>query len=75
MSHLAQAAGMAALEETVYGDQLRAWTRRRREALRLALTQLGCDVVPGQANYLLFFHRNSSLDQDLAQRGILIRNW
>lgn len=40
------------------------------EALRLALTQLGCDVVPGQANYLLFFHRNSSLDQDLAQRGI-----
>ena len=74
VSHLAQAAGMAALEETVYGDQLRAWTRRRREALRLALTQLGCDVVPGQANYLLFFHRNSSLDQDLAQRGILIRN-
>ena len=74
VSHLAQAAGMASLEETVYGDQLRAWTRRRREALRLALTQLGCDVVPGQANYLLFFHRNSSLDQDLAQRGILIRN-
>lgn len=74
VSHLAQAAGMAALEETTYRDRLRMWTQKRREALRLALTQLGCDVVPGQANYLLFFHRNSSLDQDLAQRGILIRN-
>ena len=33
--------GMAALEETVYGDQLRAWTRRRREALSVGADPAG----------------------------------
>ena len=38
------------------------------------LQALGCRVIPGEANYLLFFHRDRELTAKLRRRGILIRD-
>ena len=68
----AQAAGVAALEETDYVRQVRALIERERPRLALALEQLGFRVVPGEANYLLF-HTPLPLLEPLRRRGILLR--
>lgn len=69
----AQAAGMAALEEADYARQLRELIQAQRPRLAEALAALGCTVVPGEANYLLFFCPVPELDAKLRRRGILIR--
>lgn len=68
----AQAAGMAALEESL--EPLRQLIRRERPRLSAGLTALGCRVCPGEANYLLFFCPTAALPQKLAERGVLIRD-
>lgn len=70
----AQAAGAAALEETRYAAGLRRLIREQRPLLARALADCGCLVVPGEANYLLFFHPDQLLAQKLCGRGILIRS-
>lgn len=70
----AQAAGMAALDEADYALQLRELIQTQRPRLAEALAALGCAVVPGEANYLLFFCPVLELETKLRQRGILIRN-
>ena len=50
---LAQAAGLAALEEKAYSKTLRALIREERPFLAEGLAALGCQVFPGEANYLL----------------------
>lgn len=74
VSTLAQAAGAAALEETEYAAALRRLVRKQRPLLARALEACGCTVVPGEANYLLFFHPDRLLAQKLRRRGILIRS-
>lgn len=74
VSSLAQAAGMAALEETAYAETLRLLIQTQRPLLARGLAACGCRVVPGEANYLLFFHPDAALDQKLRQTGILLRN-
>lgn len=74
VSNLAQAAGEAALAETEYGCRLRALIRTQRIVLQKELSALGYEVIPGQANYLLFFSGDPLLDQKLASRGVLIRS-
>ena len=68
----AQAAGMAALEESL--EPLRQLVRPERPRLSAGLTALGCRVCPGEANYLLFFCPTAALSQKLAERGVLIRD-
>lgn len=72
VSGLAQAAGLAALQETAYVRQVQKLIRTERPRLVTGLNHLGLTVIPGEANYLLF---QSKVPLDtLKQRGILLRN-
>ena len=70
----AQAAGVAALEAENYRRALRALVAEERPRLQRGLEALGCRVVPGQANYLLFFHPDPDLCPKLRARGVLLRD-
>ena len=70
---VAQAAGEAALEETDYSAALRALVAAERPRLSAGLAALGCRVMPGEANYLLFYHSGEQLVQRLRARGVLLR--
>lgn len=72
VSILAQAAGEAALRETDYVQQVREMVSQERAKMAEALTELGFQVVPGEANYLLF-SAPVPLLEPLRQRGILLR--
>ena len=72
VSSLAQAAGLAALEETDYVQQVRTLIRTERPRLIAALENLGLQVIPGEANYLLF-QCGTPLAAALEQKGILLR--
>lgn len=69
----AQAAGAAALRETGYVQAVRTLISRERSWLGGELTRLGFWVIPGEANYLLFFSPKP-LAEPLRRRGILIRD-
>ena len=70
----AQAAGIAALQETEYAERLRKLVCRERPRLCRALESLDCRVIPGEANFLLFRDETPSLPDKLEKRGVLIRN-
>lgn len=70
----AQAAGLAALEEQEYSQVLAALIREQRPVLVAGLAELGYRVIPGEANFLLFFCPDTGLDRELEKKGILIRN-
>lgn len=74
VSGLAQAAGIAALQENEYSQALHALIGRERPRLAVGLTALGCRVIPGEANYLLFFCDAPELTERLRQNGVLIRD-
>ncbi|MEG2221781.1 MAG: aminotransferase class I/II-fold pyridoxal phosphate-dependent enzyme [Oscillospiraceae bacterium] len=74
VSSLAQAAGLAALDETDYLPRLRTLLAAERPRLQAGLTELGCTVYPGEANFLLFHCADDRLAQRLRPRGILIRD-
>ena len=74
VSRLAQAVGAAALEEGGCLSRLRQLIQQERPRLAAGLTALGCHVCPGEANFLLFFCSDTGLDQELKEKGILIRN-
>lgn len=69
----AQAAGRAALDEKAYSEQLRVLIAAERPRMREKLLALGCRVVPGEANYLLFFHPRTDLGVALRNKGVLVR--
>lgn len=70
----AQAAGIAALEQSGDLEALRRLIQQERPRLAAGLMALGCRVCPGEANYLLFFHGAPDLKRRLAERGVLIRD-
>lgn len=72
VSSLAQAAGIVALREDAYVQELREQIRTERPFLSEGLTRLGLAVVPGEANYLLF-RSETPLLEPLRKRGILLR--
>ena len=72
VSHLAQCAGAAAAADSVYRDSVRALIRTERKKMQTGLRALGCRVIPGEANYLLF-HSDKAL-LPLREKGILIRD-
>ena len=74
VSLIAQEAGIAALEESSYADTLRSLIGREREALRRGLEGLGLRVIPGGANFLLFYTEDAALCEKLRARGILLRD-
>ena len=69
----AQAAGLAALKETDYVAAVRALVADERPRLAAGLAALGCRVIPGEANYLLF-RCETPLVAPLRRRGILLRS-
>ena len=69
----AQAAGVAALKETEYVRTVRTLISQERPWLLGELTRLGLRVIPGEANYLLFFSPEP-LAEPLRRRGILLRD-
>ena len=69
----AQAAGIAALEETNYVEAVRAQIQAQRPRLAGELSRLGLRVIPGEANYLLFWSP-VPLAGPLRERGILLRD-
>ena len=73
VSGVAQAAGLAALKETDYVNQLRALISSERRRMAAALTALGLRVIPGEANFLLFYAEDPALCSKLRARGILLR--
>ncbi len=74
VSSIAQAAGIAALEENEFVVSSLNLIREEKSGLRAALERLGLPVLGGDANYL-FFHTNvANLHEQLARQGILIRD-
>ena len=74
VSSLAQAAGIAALDEAEYSAHLRALIACERPRLLRELEALGCRAIPGSANYILFFHPETQLVSLLRRKGILLRS-
>ena len=72
VSSLAQAAGLAALDETAYVIRVQALIAQQRPVLRNGLRALGLRVLDGSANYLLF-QAPETLGDSLRQRGIVLR--
>ena len=74
VSTFAQVAGVAALQDAEYPDALRSLVAQERDHLSRNLSALGCRVIPGRADYLLFYCEDAMLDAKLRERAILIRN-
>ena len=72
----AQAAGLAALTQCPHWpEKARAFLEGERPALAEGLAALGLDVVPGQANYLLFRAAGvADLKERMLTQGVLIRS-
>ena len=73
VSSLAQAAGIAALKETDYVDEVRALIAQQRPAMTAGLRALGLRVIDGKANYLLF-RADETLGERLEKLGVVVRN-
>ena len=73
VSSLAQAAGLAALEETAYVEKVRALIAEQPPRLTAGLRALGLRVRDGRANYLLF-QAPETLGEALRQRGAVLRS-
>ncbi|MCC8180934.1 MAG: aminotransferase class I/II-fold pyridoxal phosphate-dependent enzyme, partial [Planctomycetes bacterium] len=74
VSSIAQAAGVAALEEDGYVEESLALIRKEKTWLHSKLAELGQEVIGGDANYLFFHSSLPDLAAALADRGILIRD-
>ena len=74
VSSVAQAAGVAALKETAYGEALRRLIFTQRPLLIQGLKDCGCQVIPGEANYLLFYYPDAMLGEKMKKNGVMIRD-
>ena len=68
----AQHAGVAALGVEGWTDRTREFVDEQRKVLVRGLESLGLRVIPGEANYLLFWS-DCALYEPLLERGFLIR--
>lgn len=75
VNSLAEAAGVAALEEHEYGDFTRRFVRERREELSKGLKSSGLEPLPSVTNYILCRVPDAAiLCAELLKRGIVGRN-
>ena len=70
----AQEAGIAALKEAGFLEEMRALTARERTRMMARMEALGLRVIPGEADYLLFDSGDPELGDALREKGILIRD-
>lgn len=73
VSSLAQAAGLAALQENAYVQAVRKLITTERFWLQEELQRLGLRIIAGEANYILF-QSKTELILPMKQRGILLRS-
>ena len=73
VSSMAQAAGIAALQETEYVEKGRGMVFREKEFLMTEMKKLGLKVYPSRANYL-FFHGPKGLFGECVKKNLLIRD-
>ena len=69
----AQAAGIAALEETARVEETRRFVQQERKKLEQELEKMGIRVIPSEANFFLMYSE-IPLFELLLDEGILIRN-
>ena len=74
VSTIAQAAGIAALTDTAYEEELRALTARERAYMQEALRAKGFPVTSSKTNYILFYSEDHHLREELLEYGIMIRD-
>ncbi|MDD3340496.1 MAG: histidinol-phosphate transaminase, partial [Lachnospiraceae bacterium] len=70
----AQYAGICALMDTSYMEKTYLFWAAERDWLYLQLCELGIDVIPPQANYVLFKTPHKNLRQALWEQGIKVRD-
>lgn len=78
LDRLAQAAGVAAIEDEAYFEQTRQAVIASREALVTRMTALGFDVLPSKANFVFARHPSHDAAQlalSLRERSIIVRHF
>ncbi|VVE00856.1 histidinol-phosphate transaminase [Pandoraea iniqua] len=78
LDRLAQAAGVAAIEDEVYFEQTRQAVIASREALVERMTALGFEVLPSKANFVFArhpAHDAAQLAAALRERAIIVRHF
>ncbi len=73
-SNVALAAAQAALDDDGYLARTHALLGAQRPRVAAALRAAGCELVSGEANFLLFRHALPDLHERLARRGVLVRD-
>lgn len=73
LSGFAQAAGYECAMQTAFVEKTVAYIEKERQFLEFGLTQTGCRVFPGKANFLLIYSEQPLYDR-LLEKGILIRD-
>jgi len=78
LDRLAQAAGVAAIEDEAYFEQTRQAVIASREALVARMTALGFEVLPSKANFVFARHPShdaAQLASSLRERSIIVRHF
>ncbi|MDD4732620.1 MAG: histidinol-phosphate transaminase [Desulfovibrio sp.] len=72
----AEAAGLAALEDETFLNETLRVVWQGRDYLASALAEMGCEVTPSQANFLMFRPPSDAeaLFENLLRRGIIVRH-
>lgn len=73
VSSIAQAAGRAALGDAAFVDRTRGLVAGERPRIAGAFEDIGCAVVPGEANYLLLKCPVADMAERMAARGVIVR--
>jgi histidinol-phosphate aminotransferase len=75
VTRLAQAAAMASLENDDFKHQSAALNLKNKEKLFVQLKEMGLEVIPSEANFLLFFPGidTTELNRRLLKEGVIIR--
>lgn len=75
VSGVAQAAGLACCQQPDWPARGRALLELQRPLLQQGLAGLGCQVIPGAANYILFrLPGVEDLKERLLRKGVLVRS-
>lgn len=74
VSAVAQAAGVAALDDTGYMERVRSLLALQKARMTQCMEKLGLEVIPGEANFLLFRSGVENLCQKLREKGVLLRD-
>ena len=78
LDRLAQAGGVAAIEDEAYFDRTRRADMQTREALTSGLGALGFDVLPSMANFVFASHPLRPAEEiaaALRERGVIVRHF